>query len=153
MKICRFRLFFFLSVFLCLPVIFRGGRGSAEETESKIGGFRFYITDDNGKQKGVVNGFKADFLSPNEIEITDASARITDIGKIPILIQTSSCIFIKDKSHIVSDRPVVIKTEAQGVEINGIGLEWSLEKKILIIKKDVIVDVLKSLSKKQDDDE
>ena len=122
----------------------------SEEVDTKIGGFRFYLTDDNGKQRGVVNGFKADFLSPDEIEITDASAQITDLGKHPVLIQTPSCVFIKSKSQIVSKLPVVIRSV--GVEINGIGMQWSFDKKILIIEKDVIVDVVKSMQGEFDEE-
>lgn len=136
---------FSLAAFLILARAF-----SEEEVETKIGGFRFYLTDDSGKQKGIVNGFKADFISPDEIEITDASAQITDIGKHPVIVQTPTCVFVKSQSKIVSQLPVVIKTV--GVEINGIGMEWEFDKKTLTIKKDVIVDIAKSLKKEVKDE-
>ena len=128
---------FFFSLFLLR------NQGSSEEVDTKVGGFRFYLTDDNGKKRGVVNGHKADFISSDEIEITDASAQITDLGKHPVLIQTPSCIFIKAESKIVSELPVVIGTV--GVEINGIGMDWAFDKKTLIIHKDVIVDIAKNI--------
>jgi hypothetical protein len=39
-----------------------------------------------------------------------------------------------------------------GVEINGIGMQWSLDKKLLIVQKDVIVDVAKSMQGEFDDE-
>jgi hypothetical protein len=113
--------------------------GFTEEADAKIGGFRFYITDEDGKQRGVVNGYKADFLSPDEIQITDASAQLSDMGKKPVLIQTPVCTFIKSKSEIVSQNSVFIKTE--GIEISGTGMQWSLDNRTLIIEKDVTVEI------------
>jgi hypothetical protein len=120
--------------------------GFTEEADAKIGGFRFYITDDDGTQRGVVNGYKADFVSPDEIQITDASALLSDMGNTPVLIQTPVCTFIKSKSEIVSQSSVFIKTE--GIEINGIGLQWSLDKRILTIGSDVSVELEKGLPEK-----
>ena len=141
---------FFLAAILFVSASMLWKSAVSEEIDTKIGGFRFYLTDDDGTQRGVVNGFKADFVSPDEIEITDASAQITDLGKHPVLIQTPSCIFFKSRSEIKSELPVVIRTV--GVEINGIGMQWQLEKKILVIEKDVIVDGAKSMQGEFDDE-
>ena len=141
--------FFHISILLFSLFLLRG-LGISEEVDTKVGGFRFYLTDDDGKKRGVVNGHKADFISPDEIEITDASAQITDLGKHPVLIQTPNCIFIKSASKIVSELPVVIGTV--GVEINGIGMDWSFDKKTLIIHKDVIVDLAKNIQDEFEDE-
>ena len=139
------------AVFLLIPILFIAvclscAFGIADQADAKIGGFRFYITDDDGKKKGVINGLKADFISSDEIEITDAVAEITDIGKHPVIINTPKCTFVKSSSSIVSDLPIIIQT--LGIEINGTGMNWTLEDKKITVLKDVIVDVLKNVQEK-----
>ncbi len=116
-----------------------------KEIDTKISGFRFYLTDKYGKQRGIINGFKADFISPNEIEIKEAKAQLTDVGKNPIILQTPYCVFIKNKAKVVTDKEVTIKTK--GIKIIGKGMKWDLEKKILIIEKNVVVNIKRSQAK------
>jgi hypothetical protein len=138
-KVFLYLLCFFFFSMIPLPSI-----PDEEQTDSKISGFRFYLTEDDGKQKGVVAGTKADFLSPDEIEITDAKAEILDL-KNPLLVQTPKCTFYKSKGQMVSSLPVTIKTI--GAEINGIGMLWSFEEKKITIKKDVLVDIARNMRK------
>ena len=110
-----------------------------ENIDTKISGFRFYLTDKYGKQKGIINGLKADFISPDEIEIKEAKAQLTDIGKFPVILQTPYCVFIKSKEKITTEKKITIKTK--GINIEGKGMEWELKKKVLIIKKNVVVNI------------
>ncbi|MCK5706048.1 MAG: hypothetical protein KAI43_00240 [Candidatus Aureabacteria bacterium] len=145
LKIIIFLVIFSISTVFILHLSF-----AADNVDAKIEGFRFYLTDDDGQPKGVIKGYNANFISPDEIEITDSSAQITDISKHPILIQTPKCIFIKSKSKIISDLPVVLRS--LGIEVNGIGMEWSFAEKKIIINKEVIVDVAKNIQKKHLED-
>ena len=105
--------------------------------------FRIPLLTEQMQEEGVISGKKAVYLDDRHIAITGADVFFKD-SKLQRewKIKTDFCIFDKEGKRILSDTYSTI--ESNGLFIDGQGMDWDLNNKILAVNKNVTVDIKKN---------
>ena len=126
-------LFLYISVGLCGLMYSEEGFVSEEVAD----GFSFVSSASEDGKRWKVDGDRARFLLDGFIEIDGVKAVVFGKDEERYYLFTDQARINKNFTKILSDKFVrMVRGEA---EITGVGLEWSAEKKVVIIKKNVTV--------------
>ena len=105
--------------------------------------FRIPLLSEQMQEEGAFSGKKAVFLDSRHIAITGAQVFFKDANlQRQWQIKTEYCLFDKEGKTILSD--VYSTIESDGIFIDGDGMDWNLNKKVIVIDKNVTVDIRKN---------
>lgn len=133
MNIKKAFLFFLFFDFLMLLPAFNG----------TLENFRIPLLTEEMQEEGSIAGKKADYLDQNHIAITGANVLFRDTKlQRDWQIKSEYCLFDKKGKTILSDQYCTI--ESNGLFIDGHGMNWDLNKKVIEISRNVTVDLKKN---------
>ncbi|HRZ86579.1 MAG TPA: LPS export ABC transporter periplasmic protein LptC [bacterium] len=110
-----------------------------DEFRGTLKGFTFEVPNKNGGRCALIDGNNATTLSGGQVEITDIKTKIFCEDGREVDVTSPRAVFNKNTRDVTTDAPVRVVT--RDMIIDGIGLFWNPNNKLIEIKENVKVEL------------